>query len=367
MIKNNKGFTLVEMMLVILVSAIVMFTTTAAAMNIVNLERASKETASTQMDARMLNMWLEELIKDDQIRRVELRGADRGIVELIGEDGNPIIVYLSSENAIVNANGDVILDRVLSFDASVDTTTGKSLLTVTMTLTPAGGASGQPQTYTMSAFNRAGQIKVVNEPTPTLQEAAYKLQNVAPVIQEPTESKQVANQNKATFLALLLTQLESDGRIRLSQDEYSISFAEWYSRGEWGADTPWCACFLSWAAEVSSVLKNPTTNESIFASAPPIFASCNDGVVQFREKGMLKGRSEGPEMGDYVFFDFNKKTDGSDHVGMVLFVDEASRTFTTIEGNSNNKVTTHVYSFDDTDIVAYGVVDWNSNLPTTAQ
>ncbi|MBE6993147.1 MAG: CHAP domain-containing protein [Ruminococcaceae bacterium] len=359
--KNNKGFTLVEMMLVILVSAIVMFTTTAAAMNIVNLERASKETASTQMDARMLSSWLEELTKDNSIKRVEVKGPNNYVTELIGQDEQPIIVYLSSEQMIVNASGDVILDRVSSFDASVDiTSTGKSLLNVTMTLTPAGGVYDQAQTYTMSAFNRSGVIVQNDEIMPTNDETQAKISETFHIETPPVESQEIKEQNRAKFLILLLTQIGSDGKITFN-GQNSITYAEWYARGAdgWGTDTPWCACFLSWAAEFVDTLGRDGLSDRVFAETPPIFANCQDGLEKFESRGLLKGRSSTPEIGDYVFFDFNRSTLGSDHVGVVVDVDVENGTFMTIEGNSDNEVRVRQYRLNDTDIMGYGSVQWN--------
>jgi len=359
LLKKQSGFTLVELMLVILVSSIVLFSTTAVAMNIVTAERASRETAKSQSDARMLTSWLQQLASDGHVTKVEFKGANATI---FGESDTILAHYDAERGVITNGvveDSTVILDNVSAFVPVVKTTgDGKTLLTVTISVVPKGRSLSSVQTYTMSSFNRVG--KIISESTDAAEPVVSKISEI------PDEAKLMIpngseQEVRKRFLSLLATQYGSDGTIQIDglDPPIKIRYSDWYSNGTWPANTPWCACFVSWAANIAK-------QSGLLASEPPIFASCMQGRDLFKDNTEYAGyrwyESKGsynPVPGDYVFFDLNHESWSAelDHVGVVLYCDSAN--IYTIEGNSNNQVSIRQYDIDDPDIVGYGVLDWN--------
>ena len=67
-------------------------------------------------------------------------------------------------------------------------------------------------------------------------------------------------------------------------------------------------------------------------------------------------KTESPEPGDLVFFDWQAPYDDPEHVGAVT---EARDGYVyTIEGNSNGKVEYRCYALDDPRILGYGILNW---------
>lgn len=155
------------------------------------------------------------------------------------------------------------------------------------------------------------------------------------------------------FLQTLAGQYDSRGEILLENTSPYKYFSEWYIHGYeghpgWNKYTPWCACFLSWAAAQQSETINGT---------PPSFADVDKGMTKFKDSGMWRERGAEPIPGDYVFFDWDGGTDlDPDHVGAVLRVENGY--LYTIEGNSGGKVAVQRYLLSDSRIVGYGVLKW---------
>ena len=110
----------------------------------------------------------------------------------------------------------------------------------------------------------------------------------------------------------------------------------------------WCACFVSWCADQCGLIESGVV---------PKFSYCDDGVAWFQSQGRWKGRTETPQPGDLIFFDWDH--DGhANHVGIV----ESSEAgiVHTIEGNSGDKCRQHSYEQTDHAIVGYGTLNtWN--------
>ena len=168
------------------------------------------------------------------------------------------------------------------------------------------------------------------------------------------------------FLQTLAGQYDSRGEIKGGSD-YTY-FSEWYIHGYeghpgWNQYTPWCACFLSWAADQQKASIN---------GDPPSFADVDEGMEKFKDSRMWRERGDTnnkPIPGDYVFFDWDGGTDPDgvkdpDHVGAVLCVDEDGYLYT-IEGNSGGRVAVNRYSLSDKRIVGYGVLNWKTQGETT--
>lgn len=163
---------------------------------------------------------------------------------------------------------------------------------------------------------------------------------------------------RLALLSVLESQVGSTGQIIGSEQYYS----QWYTGHKhnvsWPENTPWCACFLSWAAAQDSV---PLASENT-----PCFAAVTDGVEGFSGLRTTEGRAAwngswaapgtyAPLPGDFIFFDLDGDPE-ADHVGVVLRLD--GNTVHTIEGNSNGKVELCSYELNYPRIFGYGIIAW---------
>lgn len=195
--------------------------------------------------------------------------------------------------------------------------------------------------YSTSVFCRTG----IEGDSVSKEDAQKKLEN--PTL--PTLPSTTEKDARFAFLKKLAEQKDSRGEI-IGGSSY---FSEWYignyaDHPGWNKYTPWCACFLSWAADQMNASIN---------NAPPRFANVDEGMEKFKDGsyGQWRERTATPIPGDYVFFDWDGGTD-PDHVGAVLCVDGTQ--LYTIEGNSGGRVAVHRYALNDKRIVGYGVLDW---------
>ena len=106
----------------------------------------------------------------------------------------------------------------------------------------------------------------------------------------------------------------------------------------------WCACFVSWCADQCGLIESGVV---------PKFSYCDDGIAWFQSQGRWKGRTEIPQSGDMIFFDWDH--DGhANHVGIVEFCEDG--VVYTIEGNSSNKCMECRYEHLDHVIMGCGVI-----------
>ena len=158
------------------------------------------------------------------------------------------------------------------------------------------------------------------------------------------------------FLKLLATQYGSAGTIQYGDGkDTGVSFAAWYSNGAWSDDTPWCACFVSWAAYFAG--------QANLIGEVPVFASVPVGIDYFKSQTSAGTWKESdPNPGDYIFFNFNQSDSVPDHVGVVLltYTENGETWVATIEGNTSGYVGMRTYPISSTSIVGYGVLDWNT-------
>ena len=123
-------------------------------------------------------------------------------------------------------------------------------------------------------------------------------------------------------------------------------YSQWYikdgwSKNGWNKDTPWCACFLSWAAEKSQIngvrFANVDTGLKLFEDANAVLKSEQIGSV---------------EPGDYIFFDWTDQQKDPAHVGVVLVIKDGY--IYTIEGNSSGRVAVRQYPVGSKSVMAFG-------------
>jgi len=117
-------------------------------------------------------------------------------------------------------------------------------------------------------------------------------------------------------------------------------FGAWY-----GMDgQPWCAMFVSWAADQAGLLHDVV----------PKHASCARGVAAYQEKGMYATRGSGytPREGDAIYF--TNSSGRISHVGIVVAFDPATNRIYTVEGNTNNAVRIRHYDATNPRIHGFG-------------
>jgi len=116
-------------------------------------------------------------------------------------------------------------------------------------------------------------------------------------------------------------------------------FGAWY-----GMDgQPWCAMFVSWAADRAGMLNNTV----------PKHASTSRGAAAYKEKGLYATRASGyiPREGDAIYFSRGGRMF---HVGIVVAFDPETNRVYTVEGNTDNAVRIRHYDINNPRIDGYG-------------
>ena len=298
------------------------------------VQRMSNDEAGEQQTVRIVLSALENIAGSGKIHSVET--TENGW-DLMGQSGTTLLQY---ENGALRNGENVLLDGLQTAYAELD----GSLLTFQM--------ETRQHSYRTAVFCRTGMTPVADSSSEAL-ETAGKKEEVLPEESELTTDEKDA---RFAFLQTLTSQYGSTGKI-LPKDEAGTTFAQWYNEG-WSEDTPWCACFLSWALEEN--------RENL--KVVPKFAHVDKGVEYFQDSkkpGEWLAGGSTPTPGDVIFFDWegkeNPKPEDADHVGAVLYVKKNSNSndlVYTIEGNSGGKVAVHSYRLSDSRIMGYGVLDW---------
>lgn len=342
--RNNSGFTMVELLVTVAVSSIVLAAAASLMLLGLRVHQTTQKEAGEQQTVRIVLSALEDLSASGKIYRVEqlsdgwqLQGKTAD-----GKSGAVLLRYKSGKLTSGTSGDQVLLDNLRG--ARVDL--NGSLVTFSF--------STASHSYSTSVFCRTGidgdsvgkaEAEDILKETPTLPDAANL-----------TDAEKKA---RFAFLQTLAGQYDSKGEI-IGGKGY---FSEWYignyaDNPGWNQYTPWCACFLSWAAA-----QQPGET---FDGAPPRFADVDRGMASFKESGKWRAPNDEVNMpipGDYVFFDWDRDID-PDHVGAVLCVDENGYLYT-IEGNSSGRVALNCYPKNDPRIMGYGVLNWKTGEETT--
>lgn len=340
--RNNSGFTMVELLVTVAVSSIVLAAAASLMLLGLRVHQTTQKEAGEQQTVRIVLSALEDLSASGKISRVEPFSDGW---RLLGKtaDGKSGAVLLRYNNGKLRSGGSgdqVLLDNLRGAQVILD----GSLVTFTF--------ATAAHSYSTSVFCRTGiegdsvgkaEAEDILKKTPTLPAAA-----------DLTETEKAA---RFAFLQKLADQYDSRGEI-IGGKGY---FSEWYignyaDHPGWNQYTPWCACFLSWAAD---------QKKASIDGAPPRFAKVDDGMASF-QNGKWRNPNDANNMpipGDYVFFDWDRDSD-PDHVGAVLCVDENGYLYT-IEGNSSGRVAVNCYPKNDPRIVGYGVLNWKTGEETT--
>lgn len=335
--RNNSGFTMVELLVTVAVSSIVLAAAASLMLLGLRVHKTTQKEAEEQQTVRIVLSALEELSASGKIYRVEPLSDGwqlQGKKDSNGAAGAVLLRYNSGKLTSGTSGDQVLLDNLRGAQVILD----GSLVTFTF--------ATAAHRYSTSVFCRTG----IEGDSVGKEDAQKKLEE----LKTPTLPSTTEKDARFAFLQTLAGQYDSRGEIKSGGSGY---FSEWYignyeSNPGWNRYTPWCACFLSWAADQKKASIN---------GDPPSFANVDDGMKLFQDGsgsyGQWHGRIYTPIPGDYVFFDWDGGTD-PDHVGAVLCVDGTQ--LYTIEGNSGGKVAVQRYLLSDSRIVGYGVLKWKT-------
>lgn len=336
--RNNSGFTMVELLVTVAVSSIVLAAAASLMLLGLRVHQTTQKEAGEQQTVRIVLSALEDLSASGKIYRVEPL-SDGWQLQGKTADGTPgaVLLRYNSGKLTSGTSGDqVLLDNLRGARVDLD----GSLVTFTF--------ATAAHSYSTSVFCRTG----IEGDSVGKVEAQEKL-----TLPDPTTLTDAEKKARFAFLKTLADQYDSRGEIKSGDSTYTY-FSEWYIDGyardpRWNQYTPWCACFLSWAADQKKASIN---------GALPRFAKVDDGMEKFKDGSYGQWHEPNDEKnkpipGDYVFFDWDGGTD-PDHVGAVLCVDGTQ--LYTIEGNSGGKVAVQRYPLSDKRIVGYGVLNWKT-------
>lgn len=342
--RNNSGFTMVELLVTVAVSSIVLAAAASLMLLGLRVHQTTQKEAGEQQTVRIVLSALEDLSASGKIYRVEPL-SDGWQLQGKTADGTPgaVLLRYNSGTLTSGTRGDqVLLDNLRGAQVILD----GSLVTFTF--------ATAAHSYSTSVFCRTG----IEGDSVGKAEAQEKL-----TLPDPTTLTDAEKKARFAFLKTLADQYDSRGEI-IGGKGY---FSEWYignyaDNPGWNQYTPWCGCFLSWAADQQKTSIN---------GDPPRFADVDKGMAKFKDSRMWRERGDTNNMpipGDYVFFDWDGRNDpdgGSDpdHVGAVLCVE--GNFLYTIEGNSGGRVAVQRYPLSDKRIVGYGVLNWKTGTETT--
>lgn len=342
--RNNSGFTMVELLVTVAVSSIVLAAAASLMLLGLRVHQTTQKEAGEQQTVRIVLSALEDLSASGKIYRVEqlsdgwqLQGKTAD-----GKSGAVLLRYKSGKLTSGTSGDQVLLDNLRGAQVILD----GSLVTFTF--------ATAAHRYSTSVFCRTG----IEGDSVGKEDAQEKLEELKkPNLPDAADLTDTEKAARFAFLQKLADQYDSRGEI-IGGKGY---FSEWYignyaDNPGWNQYTPWCACFLSWAAD---------QKKASIDGDPPRFANVDTGMEGFQKSG--KWRSPNDEVnkpipGDYVFFNWDRDSD-PDHVGAVLCVD--GNQLYTIEGNSGGRVAVNRYSLSDPRIVGYGVLNWKTGKETT--
>lgn len=342
--RNNSGFTMVELLVTVAVSSIVLAAAASLMLLGLRVHQTTQKEAGEQQTVRIVLSALEDLSASGKIYRVE-QLSDGWQLQGKTADGTPgaVLLRYKSGKLTSGTSGDqVLLDNLRGAQVILD----GSLVTFTF--------ATAAHSYSTSVFCRTG----IEGDSVGKEDAQEKLEN--PTL--PTLPSTAEKDARFAFLKTLAGQYDSRGEILSGNTSPYKYFSEWYIDGYaankpgWNQYTPWCGCFLSWAAD---------QKKASIDGAPPKFADVDKGMASFKESSKWRNPNDANNMpipGDYVFFDWDGDRD-PDHVGAVLCVD--GNQLYTIEGNSGGKVAVNCYPKNDPRIMGYGVLNWKTGEETT--
>ena len=118
----------------------------------------------------------------------------------------------------------------------------------------------------------------------------------------------------------------------------------------------WCACFVNWCLNQAHI--DYVSSE----------IGCWKWVgelkgMKYWQDSLAHGGNYTPKPADMIFFQWEGKNTGSNHIGYVLYTTD-TRVYT-IEGNADNNVTIRSYAIDDPCVIGYGTPPYDEGNEAT--
>lgn len=347
--RKNDGLTLVELMVSIAIGTMIFAAATTVLLLGFRIHGKTTDSIEQQYTARMVVTMLEDMASDGDMGKIK-RELD-GSWWVFDQRQENVIISYSAENQAIYAGSqpEPVLKNIV---ASYLILNNKNVLTISL--------EDPDRTYSSSIFCRT----VPNEEGEKFDNAHIGNPSAPPGELDKDKKEQIAGQ-KTKFMGHLLSQVGTKGGIinqekhaavvestycRLGCQNFSF-FSQWWvikkdNAAEWSTDTPWCACFVSWAlCHIDGV--NSLTGETNW------FANVDEFMSYFKDDTAGGWKTSDPSPGDLIFFDMiNGSNDNPSHMGVVLSVTD--NVVTTIEGNSADMVAIREYTLPDKRILGYG-------------
>jgi len=381
--RKTDGFTLIELVVGIVCSALVSGAIISFMLMGVRTNRSVLDANANQRNAKIIVSMVENLASEGSITELKVDGeieikdglpvdnGDRSWV-LYGKDGEArvdLLSYSPSDKIIYGRNNSILMENI---NASM----------LSLSNAPLGGCilgfgiQTDDGFYETSVYNRIAEIEtegivldknnfaIIDSDSETTIDVEKEFESV-------DTSIELTIPGRKAFLETLLSQYGSAGTIISNGMTSPIPYSLWYSLADgnngyppgWNENTPWCACFVSWAMSQNSNHLNTVPCEAIvdnlWVKDPNSTPSASNNHPYFSSWYCNEGSNTAPAPGDLIFFDLGTTVDHKlEHVGVVLYTDG---TFVyTIEGNSGNRVALRRYALNDSSIYGYAVLDWKS-------
>lgn len=342
--RKSGGFTLVELVVSIAVASLVTMAATTVLMLALRVNRQTSDTATQQYTVRALLTAMEKAATSGSIQKVTSNLGSWQMLKNEAEETHPVFEYDAFEREILS-NGIVVMENVFASNAILE----HGLLSISI--------ETKEGTFETTVYCRLGIPEKGDSTQPTA----------------PTNPGTALDK----FLAILISQRNSNGKINyeslksvLSEDgnDYvprsnETYYSEWYigkeifaqMTNDWNPETPWCACYVSWAL-VEAGIEDPTDRVDTNGRKIQWYSNVDKFLDYLKQENKWKDRSEAGKPGDLVFFDWipDDGVEDPQHVGVVLQVDDEC--IITIEGNSAGHVAVRSYPLDDTCILGYGLL-----------
>lgn len=341
--KQNEGFTLIELVVTVAAAALVTFAAASLLLLGTRIQRASNDDMSEQQTVRIVLTLLEDMAGSGDIGKISHTYTGWKMHER--ETFKVLFEYVAEDQTVYQGDAASAVPILTGLNNAGVTMDGKLM---TLSFSTARGDSYKTNVYCRVGITEDGLNQNVDD-----------LENDA--AQDMAEAGIPKAEERLKLLNNLLKEYaggKNTGRIQqqIAGDNAYAFYSAWYIGGYegkegWNPDTPWCACFVSWAAVKSGLL---TKGDSL------VFANVDAGMQAFHRDGGWQSAADmetagkKPNPGDYIFFDWTGNRMDPSHVGVVL--DVSSDKILTIEGNSSGRVAIRQYDRNSKDIMGYGTL-----------